>query len=216
MRRFRAVVFHFLLCLLVLSCAAAPAGADSREGEHLWDVSTLSIEGVRLGMSADIFHVMYPDIPVRAVRAPDGRLVGYRARNKKGFTGGGMFQVSFTRDDLGRKAYAVALNRRVKIFREDLAPILAGFMDTYGEPDALCRNQLTDHQTWHAYWGVTVDSCEDAGKLPFDVPFMYLNLVSGKWTETLINLSDPELLQANVRAFEAAKPEPTAPAVPAP
>jgi hypothetical protein len=191
-----------LLLLAALAACAAPSAAHARD---LADPYALAIDDAHLGMTAEEFRQI-STLQVQPAKDPHGKTLAWRAKTKSGFPGGGMFQVMFTRKELGRQAYNITLNRRWHVANEDLDPIYARFEAAWGPADTFCIRQYEKHYVYHAYWGVKLPDCTRAGEEP-DTPHLYLNLVSGKWTELFATLTDPALLRQNIRAAAQASEE---------
>lgn len=180
------------LVLILTPAAQATAGVDH-----------FKVEGAWLGMTPDDLAGVMRDVDLRPLRAPGGVVNAYRATVKEGFTGGGLFQVTFARKELEQRAYLIVLNKRMEVKHQDLAPLLGGFVEDYGPYDKLCVQEYGDHLDYHAYWGSTAVDCAQPAKRPA-TRHLYVNLISGAWTEVFVSLSDPELLQANVREVKRA------------
>ena len=154
-------------------------------------------------MTVAEFTALHPDIPIVPHLDPKGVPTSLQALTKQGFTGGGRFQVNFARPDAGGRVYSITYNRRWHVKNEPLDSLLADYVAQYGPYDSYCAEQLKDHVTWHAYWGATMP-CDRAGQVAGQ-PALYLNLISGKWTEVFLTLRDPAILQANVAAYMQAR-----------
>jgi hypothetical protein len=163
------------------------------------------VDGVRLRMTVGQVQSM-TGLEAEPLGSPGGPVNAWRILDKQGFTGGGFFQVSFTREELGRQVFAVVLNRRYKRPFEDLDPVLGEFTDIYGPPDRLCVGLHERHTAYNAWWGAAPPDCSDPMARPRE-PHLYLNLISGTWVEVFLSLQDPALLEANVEAARKAREE---------
>ncbi len=182
-------------CLLVFTLALAVPWRAWPDGP----LEQFAVNGVRLGMNPEEVAAA-TGVQAQPLTSPDGRVLSWLARTKKGHAGGGFFQVAFAGEDLGRRAYTVTLNNRTKTPGQDLDPLLDVFVGRYGPPLRLCVNRFPKYVEYVAWWGAAPPGCEGVtgtGPAP-DAPHMCLNLISGTWTEVFLTLRDPALFAKNV------------------
>jgi|GEM_PF-4390458 len=200
---------YFLYVLLLILCPVAVRGdtgalltADAPLSTARSSAgSGASVLGTRLGDSAAAVLAAHPQSRVEEWRNGKGVLMGQRLVTRQGYADGGFFQVLLTRKELGGVVWSVTRNIRTHVAGQSPEVLLEAYVAEYGPYELLCTQRFTEHAVYHVYWLNAPDDCSVAGGRP-EKPYLYLNLVTGKWTEELLMLVDPALGRANGNSAE--------------
>lgn len=217
----RAICFRYILYVILLILypatlwggtntsvtASAPlVVARSSAGREV------SVLGTQLGDTASAVLAAHPQAQLQEWRNGKGALLGQRFVTRQGYADGGFFQVLLTRKELGGVVWSVTRNTRTHAGERGVdtllynaggnaapvaaEPVLDRYIAGYGPYELLCTERFAEHVVYHVYWLHAPDDCSVPGGRP-EKPYLYLNLVTGKWTEELLMLVDPVLGKAN-------------------
>ncbi len=174
-------VFHrhgvnALILVSVFVFCASPAFAEK-------DVSSVDINGFRLGMTLKQVKDKYPDFAVQEVK-PDNKLtIGYSGRV-------GKVTLDFTSKELGQKLFNIRLTE-IYASKRDPYPIFEKFKAKYGMPDYAGRQMFHIQACWGKCFG-------KHKKLEFRIK---VGGMVGKPFPMSLTLSDGELEKKNRRLF---------------
>jgi len=147
------------------------------------DVSSVDINGFRLGMTLKQVKDKYPDFTAREVK-PDNKLtIGYSGRV-------GKVTLDFTSKDLGQRLFNIRLTE-VYASKRDPYPIFEKFKAKYGTPDYGGRQMFHIQACWGKCFG-------KHQKLEFRIK---IGGMAGKPFPMSLTLSDGELESKNRRLF---------------
>lgn len=157
---------------------------------HAGTVPDEAILGVHLYDPVAQVRALHPEMAFTPQVAKSGSVLGTKAYTQKGYKDGGFFQVLFSPANQGGGAWMVTRNTRVHIAGQQPEALLADYVEQYGPYELLCREQFPKHAVFHVYWLSAPPGCSHPEARPQTV-YLYLNLVTGKWTEEFLVLADP-------------------------
>ncbi|UZP66841.1 hypothetical protein N1030_14675 [Desulfovibrio mangrovi] len=158
-----------------------------------------AIFGIRLHDSVGQVGAEFPHVQIGRYATRAGEELGRRLYTQQGYADGGFFQVLFAPDELGGGVWSVTQNTRAHVPGQKADALLADYVAEYGPYELLCSELFPGHAVYHVYWFEAPPDCSVPGVRP-NKPYLYLNLVTGKWTEAFLVLADPALGEAT-RAF---------------
>lgn len=187
----RGTWWAVVLSLVLLFAGSAAVLAGEAEGP--------AVLGVRLHDSVGQVGAEFPRVQIGRYATRGGQELGRRLYTQQGYADGGFFQVLFAPDELGGGVWSVTRNTREHVSGQKADALLADYVAEYGPYEMLCSERFPEHAVYHVYWLEAPPDCSVPGVRP-EKPYLYLNLVTGKWTEAFLVLADPVLGEA-VRTF---------------
>ncbi len=151
---------------------------------------------VPLYASRDEVQERHPELEWTPHRLHNGTRVGTRGFTQAGYADGGFYQVLLARPDHeggaenGEQVWSVTRNVRRHAAGRMPEELLAPYVAEYGPYELLCRESFPRHAVFHVYWMHAPADCSVPGLRP-DQAYLYLTLVTGKWTEEFLVLADP-------------------------
>ena len=147
------------------------------------DLTSVDIEGFRLGMTMDEVKKAYPKIRFREIK-PDGKnIMGYNAATKG-------VSLSFTNKELGSVIFSIQ-KAEMHSNKQDSFPVFQKLKEKYGPPDYSGRQMFSIQACWGRCFG-------DYQRLEFR---MKTGSLRGKNFPMTLTLSDPEVSKQNRRMF---------------
>jgi len=176
-----------VIACCVLVTGVSPVYAETGGG---WEIL-----GVRLQDTPAQVGEHHPELSFAQHVSRTGQLLGIKAFTQKGYRDGGFFQVLFAPEAMGEGAWSVTRNTRLHRAGQQPEPLLEKYVEQYGPYELLCREQFPSHAVFHVYWLSAPADCSNPGVRP-ETTYLYLNLVTGKWTEEFLVLVDPGMGRA--------------------